>query len=121
MPRQGGPEPEAFELANVPVYTLNVSGLVVDTSQMASGRIGVPLGLMDGANETGGQSYYRTNDLTPAVGDILGENDSVLPRGVSHVAPDARRKVSASRGEGHAARRLRGAHTGGLPAARARA
>jgi hypothetical protein len=65
-----------WDLANVPIYTLNVSGLTVDMQRVEKGQLPMPLAYMNGPNESGGWNHFRTNDLAPAVGNILSESDS---------------------------------------------
>jgi len=75
-PRRNGPDINPLELARVPVYTLNVSGLIADPSRIARGQLPMSLAFMDGPNDTGGWNTYRANDLVPAVSRILDENHS---------------------------------------------
>jgi hypothetical protein len=75
-PRQSGPEPDPLDLANVPVYILNVSGLTVDMSRIQKGKLPQPLDQMNGPNNTGGWNYFRENDLFPAVNGLLDESEA---------------------------------------------
>jgi hypothetical protein len=59
--------PDPLDLPPVPVYTLNVSGLQVDRPALFH---------LNGPNPTGGRNFYLTNDLGPAVDEVLAENDS---------------------------------------------
>ena len=73
---QTGPEPHPWDLADVPLYTLNVSGLLVDMKRVEEKQLPMSLSLMNGPNETGGWNYFRTNDLAPVVSDVLEQSDS---------------------------------------------
>jgi hypothetical protein len=59
--------PDPLDLPPVPVYTLSVSGLQVDNRSLFN---------LNGPNPTGGRNYYLTNDLLPAVDEVLAENSS---------------------------------------------
>jgi hypothetical protein len=59
--------PDPLDLPPVPVYYLNVSGLQVDRPSLFR---------QNGPNPTGGRNFYLTNDLQPAVDEVLAENDS---------------------------------------------
>jgi hypothetical protein len=58
--------PDPLDVAPVPVYRLNVSGLQVDPSYFRQ----------NGPTPTGGRNVYLTNDLRPAVDELLDENSS---------------------------------------------
>jgi len=60
------PVPDPLGLPRIPIYRLNVSGLLVDPSSTRS----------NGPNLSGGRNFYGTNDLKPAVTDLLDENDA---------------------------------------------
>jgi hypothetical protein len=60
--------PDLREHPHVPTYRLNVSGLQIDQRQRAFRN--------SGPNATGGRNFYLTNDLVPAVDDLLSENSS---------------------------------------------
>lgn len=59
-------EPDVLGLPPVPIYKLNVSGLDAR---------GVNI-LSNGPNRTGGRDYTLTNDLRPAVDEVLDENSA---------------------------------------------
>jgi hypothetical protein len=61
-----GRQPDPLSLPRVPVYYLNISGLLVERS----------LFRQNGPNLSGGRNFYLTNDLQPAVDELLHENNS---------------------------------------------
>ena len=87
LTREVLPEPHPWDLARVPVYTLNVSGLLVDMKRVEEKQLPMSLSLMNGPNETGGWNYFRTNDLAPAVSEILLESDSYYLVGFRTMRP----------------------------------
>jgi VWFA-related protein len=75
-PRQAGPEPDPLDLASVPIYVLNVSGLTVDMTRIQKGQLPQSLNQMNGPNASGGWNFLRKNDLFPAVDTLLDEGDA---------------------------------------------
>jgi hypothetical protein len=71
-----GPSPDRLDLSPVPRYTLNVSGLVADSTGVASGRVLPEFSLRDGPTRDGGRNYFLTNRFEEAVREILAENNS---------------------------------------------
>jgi hypothetical protein len=65
-PVDSSPAHDPLGLPTIPVYRMNVSGLLVDPN----------FGRDNGPNLTGGRNFYLTNDLGPAVDELLVENDS---------------------------------------------
>jgi hypothetical protein len=67
-----GPDPMRDPVATVPIYYLNISGLLAPPTGSGSWSAF----LKHGPNPSGGRNVYTTNDLVPAVKDILAENTS---------------------------------------------
>jgi VWFA-related protein len=104
--------------ANVPIYTLNVSGLIVgsDPSRRSS-----PM-RVSGPNLTGGTDFLHTNDLGPAAAQILAENTSYYRLGFRTSRPTVdghyrRLEVRVLRPGEHTVRTRRGYYRPRPPAA----
>ena len=67
-----GPDPMRDPVATVPIYYLNISGLLAPPS--GGGQWSTFL--KHGPNPSGGRNVYNANDLVPAVKEILAENVS---------------------------------------------